>query len=466
MTRVISSIYEIDLLLTKFIQRKQPNPKTLKNIKFVKSSLIFTLPTHPIVPFLIRCLKDNTPFNISIFKIITNSMAPVVVIAALTILSILVIITKSFSKEMVMLILSVLPIVTGSYLKKIISRARPDEKKVKVWVEEKSYNFPSTHAAVSFSLYGFLAFICIWYQNPPILLILAIAMIVLVSFSRIYLGAHYPSDVLGGIVLGALNLIALISVYVTIPYNILNIKIVWILLIIGWVFVIKFYKKYPDNIPDFLHELPTILSRIYTGVIISIISLGAVWLGGITFKIFMLTLLIIGFWEIFNVKTTNKKKEFLKFVSGAVAIIFITTIIVLRNSQEGLFLTFVFVITAALSDVSGWGIGKFFGKHKIFPSISPEKTWEGTIAAMTIPSIILGLYWINKINISVGIVWILSVSAISGDLIESALKRKLGIKDFSNFLPGHGGILDRVDSQFFTGFVLYVLYSLNILRLL
>lgn len=427
-------IRNIDISITKFVQNGQPNQ------------------------------NGNPSLGIRIFKIITNSMTPVAVIAALTISSVLVIISNIFSAEMAMLILSVLPIVTGSYLKKIISKARPNELDVKVWVREKSYNFPSTHAAVAVSLYGFLAFISVWYQKSPFLAILAITMVILISYSRIYLGAHFPSDVFGGIILGLINLTLLIYTYTTIPHKFLSVKIVWILLIIGWVFVIKFYKKYPDNIPDFLYQIPKYLSRIYTGVLILIISLGSAWLGGLTFKIFMWTILIIGLGEIFCVETKKEKKEYLKMCSAVLIAIFMNSIVALRDLGEGRFLTFLFILVAATSDVSGWGIGKLFGKYKIFPSISPNKTLGGTLAAIIIPVALIGS--MAKIQSSYLIILILSVSAIIGDLLESALKRKLGIKDFSNFLPGHGGILDRTDSQFFTGFILYILYQLNIIRFL
>jgi len=433
-------IKQLDMAITRFIQNGQPEQNEIPSP------------------------------GIYIFKILTNTMAPVVVIAVLTILSVLVIVFNEFSAEMVMLILSVLPIVTGSYLKKIISRPRPNANEVKVWVKEKSYNFPSTHAAVSMSLYGFLAFISLWFYKPSYDSILAISMIALISFSRIYLGAHYPSDVFGGLLLGLINLAVLICGYIFIPHDILSKKIVWILLIVGWIFVIIFYNKYPDNIPDFLYKIPTLLSRIYTGTFILIITLGAAWLGGIAFRGLMWTLLIIALWEIFHVNVKKKKMEYLKFISAVTVTIFMNSIIELRDLDQGKFFTFLFIVAAAISDISGWAIGKsvgkFVGKRKIFPNISPNKTLTGTIAAIIIPSLAVGYFLRNVIHHSLMISMILSISAVAGDLIESWLKRKLEIKDFSNFLPGHGGILDRIDSQFFSGFILYILYTMHFIHFL
>lgn len=105
-----------------------------------------------------------------------------------------------------------------------------------------------------------------------------------------------------------------------------------------------------------------------------------------------------------------------------------------------------------MADIAAYFSGKAFGKHKLAPSISPGKTFEGAIGAgvgVVIYGIVLRqLFSLELMSLSVWILILIGVTVISiiGDLYESLLKRKAGIKDSSNILPGHGGVLDRIDS--------------------
>ncbi|PKO94214.1 MAG: phosphatidate cytidylyltransferase [Betaproteobacteria bacterium HGW-Betaproteobacteria-10] len=105
-----------------------------------------------------------------------------------------------------------------------------------------------------------------------------------------------------------------------------------------------------------------------------------------------------------------------------------------------------------MADIAAYFSGKAFGKHKLAPSISPGKTWEGAIGA-GVGVIIYGLvirqvFSLEQMSLPIWVLALIGLTAISviGDLYESLLKRKAGIKDSSNVLPGHGGILDRIDS--------------------
>jgi phosphatidate cytidylyltransferase len=105
-----------------------------------------------------------------------------------------------------------------------------------------------------------------------------------------------------------------------------------------------------------------------------------------------------------------------------------------------------------MADIAAYFSGRAFGKHKLAPSISPGKTWEGAIGA-AVGVVIYGLavrqgFAIELMPTSLWAAALLVVTAVSiiGDLFESLLKRKAGIKDSSNILPGHGGVLDRIDS--------------------
>ncbi len=119
-----------------------------------------------------------------------------------------------------------------------------------------------------------------------------------------------------------------------------------------------------------------------------------------------------------------------------------------------------------LNDTLAYLFGRLFGKTKLFPSVSPKKTWEGffggLIGAVVVMNCILFILG-NKdfeLHIVVTIVSVLvSILATFGDLFESKLKRAAEVKDSGKILPGHGGVLDRIDAMLFTAPVLYVLLA-------
>jgi phosphatidate cytidylyltransferase len=103
------------------------------------------------------------------------------------------------------------------------------------------------------------------------------------------------------------------------------------------------------------------------------------------------------------------------------------------------------------NDTGAYCVGTLFGKHKMFPRISPAKSWEGTIGG-TVVAVVCSYLIYMYTHVSTPLVWaglaiVVVVFGTLGDLVESQLKRTLGIKDSGNILPGHGGILDRFDSS-------------------
>ncbi|MDO5441671.1 MAG: phosphatidate cytidylyltransferase [Bacillota bacterium] len=111
------------------------------------------------------------------------------------------------------------------------------------------------------------------------------------------------------------------------------------------------------------------------------------------------------------------------------------------------------IIVAYLSDTGGYFGGLYFGKHRLAPTLSPKKTVEGSIGGVifgTLGAAIFGLIFERDYIILCLILGVVgSVLAELGDLVASAFKRKMGIKDYSSLIPGHGGVLDRVDSLTF-----------------
>jgi phosphatidate cytidylyltransferase len=122
-------------------------------------------------------------------------------------------------------------------------------------------------------------------------------------------------------------------------------------------------------------------------------------------------------------------------------------------------LSFFFLVVMG-SDVAAYYGGRTFGRHKLAPNISPGKTWEGAAAGM-LASLLLAVashYWffLNlPIKLALPLAAVMNVMGVLGDLTESALKRSAGVKDTAQFLPGHGGILDRIDSLLFNAPVIY-----------
>lgn len=121
-----------------------------------------------------------------------------------------------------------------------------------------------------------------------------------------------------------------------------------------------------------------------------------------------------------------------------------------------------------LNDTGAYFVGSFFGKHKFYEKISPNKTWEGTLGGIAfciglsfvVASMFPQLAQIHWIAISV----IVAVFGTLGDLVESMLKRLAGVKDSGSLMPGHGGVLDRFDSLFFaTPFVFCYLALMGLL---
>ena len=117
------------------------------------------------------------------------------------------------------------------------------------------------------------------------------------------------------------------------------------------------------------------------------------------------------------------------------------------------------IITAFGTDICAYFAGVTMGKHKLCPKISPKKTWEGAVGGIlgsVILSGIFGLVFAGELLPHCLVIGFLaSIVSMFGDLTASIFKRKMGIKDYGNLIPGHGGILDRFDSVLFTGPVIY-----------
>lgn len=120
------------------------------------------------------------------------------------------------------------------------------------------------------------------------------------------------------------------------------------------------------------------------------------------------------------------------------------------DEKDGQWRIVAFIVATVASDVGGYITGVLFGKHPMAPTISPKKSWEGFVGSMTFGMIagfltvaygLDGRWWVGLLLGAVGV-----VMATFGDLSESLIKRDIGIKDMGDLLPGHGGVMDRLDS--------------------
>lgn len=133
----------------------------------------------------------------------------------------------------------------------------------------------------------------------------------------------------------------------------------------------------------------------------------------------------------------------------------------LGSPDDGAARVILTLAAVVVSDTAGYGSGVFFGRHPMAPSVSPKKTWEGlagslgatALAAGAALPIVLDVPWWSGLLFGLAV----SAAAVLGDLAESLLKRDLGVKDMSVLLPGHGGLMDRLDSILFAAPTAYLL---------
>ena len=220
--------------------------------------------------------------------------------------------------------------------------------------------------------------------------------------------------------------------------------LIWVVIMLGVREIAHAYRTGGIELPDYvlMTAATVLLIATWNGN-----TQGLAVSAGLTIPVLMITLLLIS------------QKDFIKRSTSAVFIIFYLSllggfILLLANHPDGAKRIFALVALIACNDTFAYFVGVLFGKHKIAPSISPKKSWEGLIGG-AIAAIIGGAFIFHSLFettwvVGAAIGFMTVVTATCGDLIESAIKRDLAIKDMSNLLPGHGGIMDRLDSALFT----------------
>lgn len=169
---------------------------------------------------------------------------------------------------------------------------------------------------------------------------------------------------------------------------------------------------------------------------------------------------------LFNIEE-RKLYDAMSTITGIFYVIFFSFHVALVD-QAGPYsiMVWLIVITAFGTDIMAYFSGYIFGKHKLCPKISPKKTIEGSVGGIIgsiVFSGIFGYFFMPGMMIHCLVIGFLGgIVSQFGDLTASIFKRKMGIKDYGNLIPGHGGILDRFDSVLFTGPMVYYYIALVI----
>lgn len=170
-----------------------------------------------------------------------------------------------------------------------------------------------------------------------------------------------------------------------------------------------------------------------------------------------------------NIRTLKEVKAWLCVCITAMIVVFFKCMSGVRAMDGGIYLLGMTILVTVITDIAAYFVGRGCGKHKLAPVISPKKTIEGSIGGMVyavailvLVAFILNITNVLQVNYTALIIYLILVSIVGqfGDLALSSVKRIVGIKDYGNFLPGHGGILDRFDSLLFVLPFTYLFFNL------
>jgi phosphatidate cytidylyltransferase len=264
-------------------------------------------------------------------------------------------------------------------------------------------------------------------------------------------GRNLPVAIAVGAALGAVTIASLYFV------KVLFLAVVIVAVGIGVTELVRSFAARGINVPlvPALVGMTVMIGGAYWG--------GTAWLLGS----FAMTVLLLMFWRMFQ-----GVENYVRDITATILVLvypsllagFAALLLAVHGEQgnRGADLVLVFIATTVASDIGGYFAGISFGKHKMSSLISPKKTWEGfagsvvvaLVAGVLLAAFMLQEPWWFGLIFGATIVF----TATIGDLVESLIKRDLGIKDISTWLPGHGGFLDRLDSVLPSAAAAYILF--------
>ncbi|MFI5507223.1 phosphatidate cytidylyltransferase [Mycobacterium sp. NPDC051804] len=168
------------------------------------------------------------------------------------------------------------------------------------------------------------------------------------------------------------------------------------------------------------------------------------------------TIVVCMVWRLVGRGLNEQPENYLRDMSATILLatwvpLFASFSALLIFQEDGGIRTFVVILTVVFADIGGYVAGVLFGKHLMAPAISPKKSWEGLGGSLVFGiagSVLAVVFLLDKawwVGIPLGL--LLVITGVLGDLVESQVKRDLGIKDMGKLLPGHGGVMDRIDAM-------------------
>ena len=214
------------------------------------------------------------------------------------------------------------------------------------------------------------------------------------------------------------------------------------------------FKRRELHLPLLVGTVGILVSSFYSGPEALLVS-------------FMLTVAGAVVWRVIDGSGTAAVRDAAAATFAAAYLPFMAGFVMLMlAAPDGRVRVLIFILLAVANDVGGYVAGVLFGRHPLAPSVSPKKSWEGLAGsfvlatAVGVVGAVMGLGASPLVGVALGI--LAPLTATVGDLAESMIKRDLELKDMGSLLPGHGGILDRLDSMLLTAPFVYVLLALAV----
>lgn len=262
-------------------------------------------------------------------------------------------------------------------------------------------------------------------------------------------GRNLPAAVASGVIL-----IVSVGVALVFARPVFVALIVLLMLVATWEVAGAFARK----------NQTVVLPPIYLGGIAMVIAgstFGPFWVMASLY----FTFAFIVIWRLASQNLTSKPVTDIAFsVFTAVYIPFNASFVALISAKSATVWPIVFfIVVVACNDLGGWMVGVLFGRHPMAPKLSPKKSWEGfagsvalSTAAGIVGAVVMEIPWWTGIFFGIAG----AVLGTLGDLLESLIKRDVGLKDMSGIVPGHGGLMDRLDSILFAAPAFYFIFAL------